>query len=230
VFDSQDAAETKGEGQMPINVIVDISHHNGNVDLNKAQQAGIAGVIHKGTQGTGMFDRSYTGNRQKAEAAGLMWGAYHFGTKGDGAEQADFFLSKINADEQTLLVLDYEPNGLRTMTLDQARAFVTRVNAVTGRFPGLYSGNLIKEQLRSQPVDPVLSKCFLWIAQYGPQPKNIPPTWSSWTMWQYTDGVAGPAPHTVAGIGKCDRDQFNGTLEQLQKLWGVAAGAAGGTP
>jgi len=139
---------------MPINVIVDISHHNGNVDLNKAQQAGIAGVIHKGTQGTGMFDRSYTGNRQKAEAAGLMWGAYHFGTKGDGAAQADFFLSKINADEQTLLVLDYEPNGLRTMTLDQARAFVTRVNAVTGRFPGLYSGNLIKEQLRSQPVDP----------------------------------------------------------------------------
>ena len=80
---------------MPINVVVDISHHNGNVDLNKAQQAGIAGIIHKGTQGTGMFDRSYTGNRQKAEAAGLMWGAYHFGTKGDGAAQADFFLSKL---------------------------------------------------------------------------------------------------------------------------------------
>ena len=108
---SQDTAETKGAEQMAINVIVDISHHNGNVDLNKAKQAGIAGVIHKGTQGTETFDWTYKVNRQKAEAAGLMWGAYHFGTKGDGAAQADFFLSKINADEQTLLVLDYEPNG-----------------------------------------------------------------------------------------------------------------------
>jgi lysozyme len=215
---------------MPINVIVDISHHNGIVDLNKAQQAGIVGVIHKGTQGTTMFDKKYTPNRQKAQTAGLLWGAYHFGTKADGAAQADFFLSKIGADEQTLLVLDYEPNGLRTMTLAQARAFVSRIKEKTGRFPGLYSGNLIKEQLGGKPVDPILSQCFLWIAQYGPQVKNIPKTWPSWTMWQYTDGVAGPAPRTVAGIGKCDRDQFNGTLEQLQKLWRVAAEAAGGTP
>lgn len=215
---------------MPINVVVDISHHNGNVDLNKAKQSGILGVIHKATQGVGMFDSRYQTNRQKAQAAGLLWGAYHFGTKANGAAQADFFLSKADADSQTLLVLDYEPNGNSTMTLDQARAFVSRVNEVTGRFPGLYSGNLIKEQLGGQPVDPILSQCFLWIAQYGPQPKNIPQTWPSWTLWQYTDGVAGPSPHSVDGIGPCDRDQFNGTVEQLQKLWGVAADAAGGNP
>ena len=212
---------------MAINVIVDISHHNGNVDLTKAQQAGIVGVIHKGTQGTGMFDNTYNQNRQKAQAAGLLWGAYHFGTNADGAAQADFFLSKINADNQTLLVLDYEPNGNSTMTLGQAKAFVSRVNEVTGRFPGLYSGSLIKQQLGGKPPDPILSQCFLWIAQYGPQPKNIPATWSSWTMWQYTDGVAGPAPHAVDGIGPCDRDQFNGTLEELQALWGVTSDAAG---
>jgi GH25 family lysozyme M1 (1,4-beta-N-acetylmuramidase) len=216
---------------MAINVVVDISHHNGNVDLTKAKQDGIVGVIHKGTQGTGMVDNKYIPNRQAAQAAGLLWGAYHFGTKSDGAAQADFFLSKVNADDQTLLVLDYEPNGNSTMTLDQARAFVSRVNAVTGRFPGLYSGSLIKEQLGGKPVDPILSRCFLWIAQYGPQVKNIPQTWPSWTMWQYTDGVAGPSPHSVNGIGTCDRDQFNGTLEQLQQLWGVpnVTEAAGGS-
>lgn len=216
---------------MAINVVVDISHHNGNVDLVKAQQAGIAGVIHKATQGTGMFDNMYIQNRQKAQTAGLMWGAYHFGTSGDGAAQADFFLGKVNPDGQTLLVLDYEPNGNSTMTLAQAKAFVSRVNAVTGRFPGLYSGSLIKEQLGGKPPDPILSQCFLWIAQYGPQPKNIPATWSSWTMWQYTDGVNGPVPHSVNGIGPCDRDQFNGTLQQLQALWGVAEAtdAAGGS-
>jgi len=214
---------------MSINVVVDISHHNGNVDLTKAQQDGIVGVIHKATQGTGMVDNKYVTNRQKGQTAGLLWGAYHFGTKSDGAAQADFFLSKANADNQTLLVLDYEPNGNSTMTLSQARAFVTRINEKTGRFPGLYSGSLIKEQLGGQPADPILSQCFLWIAQYGPQVKNIPPTWPTWTLWQYTDGVAGPTPHSVDGIGPCDRDQFNGTLEQLKKLWGVATEAAGGS-
>ncbi|PYS86040.1 MAG: glycoside hydrolase, partial [Acidobacteria bacterium] len=72
---------------MSINVVVDISHHNGNVDLGKAQAAGIVGVIHKATQGTSMTDNMYDQNRQQAVAAGLLWGAYHFGTKADGAAQ-----------------------------------------------------------------------------------------------------------------------------------------------
>lgn len=213
---------------MTINVVVDISHYNGNVDLGKAQQAGIVGVIHKATQGTGMFDNMYNQNRQKAQAAGLLWGAYHFGTSGDGAAQADFFLSNANADKQTLLVLDYEPNGNSTMTLAQAQAFVSRINQKVGRFPGLYSGSLIKQQLGGKPPDPVLSQCFLWMAQYAAQPTAIPQTWSTWTLWQYTDGTNGPQPHSVDGIGNCDRDQFNGTIAQLQQLWGAAPGTAGG--
>lgn len=213
---------------MPINVVVDISHHNGNPNLAAAKQDGIVGVIHKATQGTTMVDQMYQQNRQKAQAAGLLWGAYHFGSLGDGAAQADFFLNSANPDAQTLLVLDYEPNGNSTMTLDQARAFVSRVNAVKGRFPGLYSGSLIKEQLGNAPPDPVLSQCFLWIAQYGPAPKNIPPTWSTWTLWQYTDGNVGPTPHSVNGIGNCDRDQFNGSLEDLQAVWGVTPAISGG--
>jgi lysozyme len=213
---------------MPINVVVDVSHHNGNPDFAKAKQDGIVGVIHKATQGTTMIDNKYMQNRQNARAAGLLWGAYHFGTLGNGVAQADHFLNTVNPDAQTLLVLDYEPNANATMTLAQARDFVTRVNSVTGRFPGFYSGSLIKEQLGNKPVDPILTQCFLWIAQYGPAAKNIPPTWNTWTFWQYTDGNVGPQPHAVNGIGNCDRDQFNGTLEQLQALWGAASGAAGG--
>lgn len=213
---------------MSINVVVDISHHNGNINLAQAQQAGIVGVIHKATQGTGMVDNMYQQNRQQAQAAGLLWGAYHFGSAGDGVQQADFFLQTAAPDPQTLLILDYEPNGNSTMTLDQAKAFVSRVQAVTGKFPGFYSGSLIKQQLGGQPADPLLSQCFLWLAQYGPAPTNIPATWPTWTMWQYTDGNLGPQPHSVNGIGNCDRDQFNGTLQALQTLWGVAQAAGGG--
>jgi len=206
---------------MTINVVVDISHHNGNPDLAKAADAGIVGVIHKATQGQTMVDKKYVTNRDYAVAAGLLWGAYHFGTSGDGVAQADHFLDTVEPDEQTLLVLDYEANGNSTMTFTQARAFVIRINEVIGRFPGLYSGSLIKQKLGSTPVDSIVSKCFLWIAQYGPKPTGIPPTWPTWTLWQYTDGVVGPQPRSVDGIGPCDRDRFNGPMEGLLRLWGV---------
>jgi len=211
---------------MPINVVVDLSHHNGNPDFVTAKANGIEGVIHKATQGTKLVDSMYLKNRKQAKAAELLWGAYHFGVRGDGAKQADRFLEIVQPDVQTLLVLDYEPYGDSTMTLNQARDFVTRVKIVTGRFPGLYSGSLIKEQLGNKPKDPILSNCFLWIAQYAAAPKNIPPTWATWTLWQYTDGKVGAQPHSVPGIGVCDRDQFNGTLQSLFELWGVATAVA----
>jgi lysozyme len=115
-------------------------------------------------------------------------------------------------------VLDFEQNpGGPSMSLDDARAFVTHVNEVTGRFPGFYSGSYIK-QLLGSAKDPVLAQCWLWLAEYG-STAVVPPNWPTWTMWQYTDGAVGPEPHQVAGIGHCDRDKFNGSEAQLQKLW-----------
>lgn len=204
----------------PINVVVDISHHNGNVNLTKAKDAGIVGVIQKATQGQSGVDPTYKTNRTKASNAGLLWGAYHFGTGSDGIKQAENFLNVVGPDPQTLLVLDFEPNPTGpSMTLEEARAFVTHVNGVTGRFPGFYSGHYIK-QLLGVDSDPILANCWFWLAQYGPTPV-VPPNWKTWTMWQYTDGAIGPEPHQVSGIGRCDRDKFNGSEAQLRKLWGA---------
>lgn len=204
----------------PLNVVIDISHHNANPNFQKAAAAGIVGVIHKATQGLGFKDPTYVTNRKKALDAGLLWGAYHFGTGADGSDQADFFLNFVEPAADTLLVLDFEANTAgSSMTLVEAREFVSHVNAVASRFPGLYSGNFIKELLGTGH-DPVLAKCFFWLAQYGPVPV-VPPNWPSYTLWQYTDGAIGPAPHTVDGIGRCDRDKFNGNLKGLKKLWGI---------
>jgi lysozyme len=104
------------------------------------------------------------------------------------------------------------------MTLEEARAFVVHVNDATGRFPGLYSGHYIK-QLLGTTTDPILANCWLWLSQYGPT-AVVPLAWPLWTMWQYTDGAMGPEPHTVEGIGRCDRDKFNGSLAGLKRLWG----------
>lgn len=204
---------------MPIlNAIIDISHHNGNMNLNRARDDGIIAVIQKASQGQTGRDPTYRSNRKKAEDAGLLWGAYHFATGSDGLRQAENFLEAVGEPSHTLLVLDFEPNPTGpSMNLEEARAFVTHVRELTGRTVGFYSGHYIK-QLLGTHTDPVLAQCWFWLAQYGPT-AVVPPDWPTWTMWQYTDGAFGPEPHKVNGIGRCDRDRFNGTEQQLRQLW-----------
>src|SRR5258708_30461770 len=91
-------------------VVVDLSHHNGKVDLAQAGQNGVIGVIHKATQGTLYVDPLYHANLAQASAANLLWGAYHFGVSGDGVAQAEFFLDTVKPIAHTLLVLDFEGN------------------------------------------------------------------------------------------------------------------------
>jgi len=205
----------------PLNVVVDLSHHNADPDFSSARTAGgIVGVIHKATQGLTFTDPTYARRRSQALDAGLLWGAYHFGTASDGVQQAEYFLDLVQPTADTLLVLDFEANPQGpSMTLEEARAFVVHVNDATGRYPGLYSGHYIKDLLGTT-TDPVLANCWFWLSQYGPT-AVVPLNWPVWTMWQYTDGAMGPDPHSVEGIGRCDRDKFNGSLEGLKQLWGA---------
>jgi lysozyme len=199
------------------NAIVDLSHHNGTVDLGVAARDGVLGVIHKATQSIGYVDPLYETNLDKARKAGLLWGAYHFGVGGDGIAQAEQFLATVT-DGIKLLVLDLEANPQGpSMTLEEARAFVTHLNDKTGRWPGLYAGHYLKELLGTDK-DPVLANCWFWLAQYGPT-AVVPVNWNKWTMWQYTDGGLGPEPHDVKGIGRCDRDTFNNAGLDLRAFW-----------
>jgi lysozyme len=208
-----------------LNAVIDLSHHNPSPDFPAIHdQGGISGIIHKATQGLRFEDPTYLTHKSQASSAGLLWGAYHFGTGSDGIQQAESFLDFVNPDAQTLLVLDFEANPQGpSMSLEEARAFVTHVRAVTGRWPGLYSGHYIKELLGSNP-DLVLANCWFWLAQYGATPV-VPANWNSWTMWQYTDGAQGPDPHEVPGIGRCDRDKFAGDESALLALWGITGTA-----
>jgi lysozyme len=113
------------------NLIVDLSHHNGAPDLQKAKAAGIVGVIQKATQGTSFTDPTFAANRKKAADVGLLFGAYHFGVGADGVEQADFFLSTVQPGGSDIVVLDFEANPQGpSMNLEEARAFVTHVHGV----------------------------------------------------------------------------------------------------
>ena len=203
-----------------LNSVVDFSHHNQNLDFSQIKGAGILGIIHKATQGVQYVDATYQAHRSAALGVGIWWGAYHFGTGSDGVEQAEHFLDVVQPTNQTLLVLDFESNPQGpSMSLEEARAFVTHIFEETGRWPGFYSGHYIKDLLGTG-TDPILANCWFWLSQYGPT-AVVPPNWQTWTMWQYTDGGAGPEPHAVPGAGTCDRDKFNGDAAGLARLWGT---------
>ena len=209
-----------GRGVATCNVIVDLSHNNHSVDFGGVQADGILGIIHKATQGSGFTDPTYATRRKAAKNAGLKWGAYHFGTAADPVAQAQFFLKVACRAPEDLIVLDFETNPANpnnTMSLEQAHVFVSTVQEATGITPGLYGGAYLKEQLRDG-VESGLQACWLWWAQYGPVPA-IPTNWPHWTLWQYTDGHHGNPPFTVNGIGSCDRDQCQGTADDLQTKW-----------
>jgi lysozyme len=202
------------------NVVIDLSHNNTNTDLARAKADGVQGLIHKATQGTAFSDPTYSARRDQAKQAGFLWGAYHFATAADPVAQARFFLRVANVAPGDLLVLDFELNQAspgNTMTLDQAQTFVSIVRDATGITPGLYGGAYLKEQMANAGSE-ILQACWLWWAQYGPAP-SIPPAWQNWTLWQYTDGHHGNPPFAVDGIGACDRDQYQGTADDLQAKW-----------
>ena len=220
------AAQDRGYVMPPIavpegntNTMVDLSHYNGTVDLAKAKASGIQAVINKATEGMEpkYNDSSYATNRAAAAAAGLLWGAYHFGENADGAAQADHFLSIAKPDTSTLLVLDYEwlsRGSARNINIAQAVAFVNRILEVTGTRPGIYAGYGFKQDMYSATPaqQAALQQCWIWPAAYACS-VSIPAGWSAYTFWQYTsNGYAD-------GIGYCDRSYFKGTDDELASFW-----------
>jgi lysozyme len=213
-----------------LNAVMDLSHHNEEsrghpIDYVAAAADGILGVIYKATQASAMQDKTYDANRAAAKAAGLLWGAYHFGGLGDGAAQADFFLATAKPDSKTLLALDLEDYVVkkgsppRIMPRDEAERFVLRIKEKTGRFPGVYTRrNLADNDLGITAASP-LASCWHWLSAYTLTPRR-PRAWPAWTLWQYTGDDTGPnEPHKVNGVGVCDRNTFNGDETALRAFW-----------
>jgi lysozyme len=200
------------ENDLQPGTVVDLSHFNLNPDFAVAKANGITAVIHKATQGATYVDPAYSTHSKAAAAAGLLWGAYHFGTGAESISQAGLFLKIVEPSPATLVVLDLELNPTGpSMTLPQAAVFVSHIQEATGRWPGLYGGDYLKSLLGAS-ADPVLRNCWFWLSQYGNTPV-VPPAWQTWTLWQYTGSA------TVPGLGRCDRSRFNNSLGDLTRFW-----------
>jgi lysozyme len=198
--------------------IIDVSHWEDPIDFKSVAADGIVAVIAKATQGAAGVDSAYAKFKKAAAPYKFLWGSYHFGTGSEVDVQVEHYLNTVKPTDVELVCLDFEPNpNGPTMTLNQAREFVALFQHLTGRYPVLYGGYWLKENMNGKPDD-LLVKCPLWLSQYGPK-AVLPVGWKKYSLWQYTDGHDGPPPHTVSGIGPCDRNQFNGSETGLRKRW-----------
>jgi lysozyme len=202
--------------------VVDIYHDDTVTSFQQAADSGLWGIIHKATTGATGTDPEYANRRAPALSAGLLWGAYHWGTNADVASQVENFLDTAQPDETTLVALDFEETAGNQMTLDQAREFLTSVAGALGRKPVLYCGGLFKTEM-GNTADPFFGSHRLWLAQYGVNPV-VQASWNTCWLWQYTDSVTGLAPNQVPGIpgdanGNLDCNSYGFSKEQLIEEW-----------
>lgn len=228
-----------------LDAVIDLSHADQVEDFGVARDfAGIRAIIHKASEGFDWLDPLYAERRAAARSAGLLWGAYHFGTfEHSGAEQAQAFLAAAQPDSQTLLALDLElneRNPANSMDLSRAEEFVATLRVATGRLPLLYvqpawaDGEPVGGSQRTLggAIRPgsLLAACDLWLADYRARPE-LPSAWGGrgWRLWQYTGGQGasangpfGNSARAVPGISACDRNVFTGHAEALPGFWAGA--------
>jgi lysozyme len=197
--------------------------------------AGIRAVIHKVSEGTAAWGSIYHARRAEAKARGFLWGGYHFTHGGDVLGQVSTFLDAALFTADELIALDWEEGGGQNMTMAEAETFCECVKASTGRYPVVYGGGLLRDQIQHRP-SAVLSQCPLWYVQVQAHtlPTQIPAqVWPNGaTLHQYwsqdlEDQVPGIGekwkPQGLVcndtGCGGADRSRFFGTEAELRAAW-----------
>lgn len=221
---------------------IDVSAYQGTVDWKKVKDAGFEFAYIKVTEGISYASPTWREQKAGASAAGLLVGAYHFDRPGRPAlDQVGHFLQVSGTDWDIPHAWDTEVmSGSDTLPVNQDKRIRGALEALedcTGIVPVLYSFPGFWANLGALGRDHFYEKYPLWIAHYlymgkdkrivnacqapchssGPTYSKpmIPAPWKKYTIWQ-VHGDDGRVP----GVrGACDINVFNGTREDLVKLY-----------
>lgn len=193
------------ENRYPIRGI-DISSHNGDVDLSAAAADGIEFVFIKATEGTDFQDDSFRENYNKALNAGLKIGAYHFFRfDTDGVEQARNLLRMIGIRKLDMgIAVDIEthgnPAGIPVDSIMNRLIQMVDYLNLKGRRVIFYTNKEGYEKYLMESFP----GCPLWICSFNSHPID-----AEWTFWQYDHHGK------VNGIdGDVDLDAFFGNRRE----------------
>lgn len=184
---------------------IDISEFQGEIDFEEVRRSGIEAVYIR--VGSGEYtDEYFAENYERAKAAGLKIGFYHYVTArsvDEGRRQARFFASLAAGREPDMrLAMDFEYFGSLSVSQINAisEAYLDELTALTRREAVIYSDLSNARNIFSRAL---AEKYPLWAAQYGADEPSANGKWREWVGFQYTD------EGRVGGIyGNVDRNIF----------------------
>lgn len=184
---------------------IDISEFQGEIDFEEVRRSGIEAVYIR--VGAGEYtDEYFAENYERAKAAGLKIGFYHYVTArsvDEGRRQARFFASLAAGREPDMrLTMDFEYFGSLSVSQINAisEAYLDELTALTRREAVIYSDLSNARNIFSRAL---AEKYPLWAAQYGADEPSANGKWREWVGFQYTD------EGRVGGIyGNVDRNIF----------------------
>ena len=184
---------------------IDISEFQGEIDFEEVRRSGVEAVYIR--VGAGEYtDEYFAENYERAKAAGLKIGFYHYVTARsveEGRRQARFFASLAAGREPDMrLAMDFEYFGSLSVSQINAisEAYLDELTALTKREAVIYSDLSNARNIFSRAL---AEKYPLWAAQYGADEPSANGKWREWVGFQYTD------EGRVGGIyGNVDRNIF----------------------
>lgn len=184
---------------------IDISEFQGEIDFEEVRRSGIEAVYIR--VGAGEYtDEYFAENYERAKAAGLKIGFYHYVTArsvDEGRRQARFFASLAAGREPDMrLAMDFEYFGSLSVSQINAisEAYLDELTVLTKREAVIYSDLSNARNIFSRAL---AEKYPLWAAQYGADEPSANGKWREWVGFQYTD------EGRVGGIyGNVDRNIF----------------------
>lgn len=197
---------------------VDLSHYQGNVDMDALAKQGIDFIYIKATEGSSFVDDYYIDNNKNAQKTKLLTGAYHFFSfDSDGETQAKHFIQTIGNQKGKLIpAVDVEYYGNKRKNPPDVQAVQISLQKCL---------DILEEEYQHKPVIyttiPFYNKYIrgtfeeypLWIRNVY-FPANIFPG-KHWIFWQYNDKTTWDAYQ--GGDRYIDVNVFHGDRLKLEQ-------------
>lgn len=171
-------------------MVIDVSHHQGEIDWEKVKAYGISGAIIRVSDSTNTKDQQCDTNIKECERLGIPFGLYIYSratTEEHVRQEAALCLEKAKGHVLNYpIYIDLEQSGTESYAKNAAEIFGTVIEAA-GYIPGVYaSQSWWADYLNG------FEKYTKWVARYSTQP----PTVKNYDMWQFSssekvNGISG---------------------------------------
>jgi lysozyme len=199
---------------------IDCSSYQGYVNWGEVKTAGKSFGFVKATEGLSFEDPTFPHNWNGLYYHGLHRGAYHFFHPDKSPnEQVDYLHGYVRRNGHFVagdfVVLDVEiANGISAPTIiERVEAFVTLAQRQIAKTVILYTYPDFWLHALGDPVSPVLAKCPLWLADYGPSVPHLAQWPEGLAFWQYSE-----SGHCPGVLGHVDLNRFYGDRRALHRL------------